>query len=103
MAKRANTYRLTLEQLTLASGLTGTEPPWQLEVSTHDELFGIIAQLRAHNPFSDPQQATEFALGLKLLSEVLLKNRSHPLVEDFWPAFQVFMKKLKSRPAQLIR
>ena len=95
MAKRANTYRLTLELRALASGEAAPPQSLELTFDNHDELFGIIDRLRQRNPFGDPAQATEFAIGLKLFSEVMLTNRSHPLFEEFLPAFRSFMSKLK--------
>lgn len=41
--------------------------------------------------------AQELALGLKLFTEVMLKNKQHPLFEDLRPAIMEFMKKLKSQ------
>lgn len=50
--------------------------------------------------FETDNQAVEFAIGLKMFSEVMLKNRNHELFTDFRPAFGEFMKKLKSQPQQ---
>lgn len=96
MEKKTNKYHLTLTLRQYANGQT--EPPQQLELDfdNHDEIFGIIERLRAKDPFGDPAQATEFALGLKLFSEVMLKNRHHPLFEELGAAFGSFMKRLKS-------
>lgn len=96
MEKKTNKYQLTLTLQERASGQT--EPPRQLELefTNHDELFGIIDRLQALDPFGNPSQATEFAIGLKLFSEVMLKNRNHPLFEELTPAFGSFMKRLKS-------
>lgn len=96
MEKKTNKYHLTLTLQERASGQT--EPPRHLEVefTNHDELFGIIDRLQALDPFGNPSQATEFAIGLKLFSEVMLKNRNHPLFEELMPAFGSFMKRLKS-------
>jgi len=33
---------------------------------------------------------------LKLFSEVMIKNRNHPLFEELLPAFKTFMEKLKA-------
>ncbi|MEN8764598.1 DUF3861 family protein, partial [Wenyingzhuangia sp.] len=41
-------------------------------------------------------QSVEFAIGLKLFSEVMLKNKDNPLFEEFRPAFSALMKKIKS-------
>lgn len=99
MEKRANKYRLTLELLSTTKGETGTQEPLQLEFDNHDEIFSIIERIKSKNIFQSKEQATEFAIGLKMFSEVMLKNRQLPLFEEFRPAFRSFMEKLKGTPA----
>ncbi|MCV9926555.1 DUF3861 domain-containing protein [Flavobacterium sp. LS1R49] len=97
MTKRTNKYKLTLEQISLAKEDTIlSQQPLELEFENHDEIFKIIEVIREKNLFEDKNQATEFAIGLKMFSEVMLKNRKHPLFGDFFPVFGDFMKKLKS-------
>ncbi len=96
MAKRTNKYRLTLEQVSLAKEEGVVQPPMHLEFENHDDIFGIIKILNEKNPFGGVNQSTEFAIGLKMFSEVMLKNKAHPLFEEFFPAMGAFMKKLKS-------
>ncbi|MCC9137545.1 DUF3861 domain-containing protein [Pontibacter silvestris] len=69
---------------------------YSLRSFDHDEIFSIVDRIREKDPFCDKEQATEFALGLKIFSEVMIKNRNHPLFEELKPAFQSFMKRLKS-------
>ena len=96
MNKRAYRYRLRLEQL------AGTQPdspkhePVELDFENHDDIFSIIERLRERNLFEEPGQSTEFAIGLKLFSEVMIKNRQHPLFEELAPAFKAFMQRLKA-------
>ncbi|RYF59568.1 MAG: DUF3861 family protein [Cytophagaceae bacterium] len=96
MEKKTNKYQLTLTLQQYANG--ESEPPKHLalEFINHDEIFGIIERLQAVDPFDDSAQATEFAIGLKLFSEVMVKNRNNPLFEELMPAFSSFMKRLKS-------
>jgi len=96
MTKQTNKYKLTLEQISLMKEDIAFSEPLQLEFENHDEIFKIIDIMREKNLFGDKNQSTEFAIGLKMFSEVLLKNRNHPLVKDFFPSFGDFMKKLKS-------
>lgn len=96
MEKRTNKYRLTLEQVSLAKEETPLQSPLNLEFENHDEIFSIIEKINAKNLFNDAQEGTEFALGLKLFSEVMIKNRKNPLFDEFSPAFAAFMKRLKS-------
>ncbi|PTQ98196.1 uncharacterized protein DUF3861 [Mucilaginibacter yixingensis] len=96
MEKKTNKYHLTLQLTSYADG--STEPARQLELDfdNHDEVFGIIERIKEKNPFGNEEQAAQFALGLKLFSEVKLKNRQHPLFEELNAVFPAFMKKLKS-------
>lgn len=96
MTKRTNKYKLTLEQVALVKEDTIFSKPLLLEFENHDEIFKIIAIMRDKNLFGDENQSVEFAIGLKMFSEVLLKNKNHPVVKDFFPSFGDFMKKLKS-------
>ncbi|KIC03085.1 hypothetical protein OA88_05475 [Flavobacterium sp. JRM] len=97
MTKRANKYKLTLKQVSLMNEETILSEPLSLEFENHDEIFTIIEKIKEKKLFEDENQSTEFAIGLKMFSEVMLKNRKHPLFEDFFPAFGEFMKKLKSQ------
>lgn len=96
MEKKTNKYHLELTSVEYTDG--GTEPTRKLalDFENHDEIFGIIERIRTKDPFGDPAQAEEFALGLKLFSEVMIRNRKHPLFEELGSVFPVFMKKLKS-------
>jgi hypothetical protein len=96
MEKRTNKYHLTLTLQQYANGDTTPEKQLELDFDNHDEIFGIIERITAKNPFGDAQQAAQFALGLKLFSEVKLKNRNHPLFEELDSVFPAFMKKLKN-------
>ncbi|MFC6857834.1 DUF3861 domain-containing protein [Zunongwangia sp. SCSIO 43204] len=95
MAKKANVYRLKLETVsTLKEDVKHQNI--EFEFGNHDEIFGIIDAVKSKELFETEAEATEFALGLKLFSEVMLKNKKHPLFEEFQPEFVKFMKKLKA-------
>lgn len=96
MATKANKYNLVLTQISYANGEPGDKTPMDITFENHDEIFGIIERIKQKDPFHNPAQAAEFALGLKLFSEVMLKNRENPLFSDLLPAFKPFMLKLKS-------
>ena len=99
MEKRAHQYKLTLKYLKDSKGESISAAPIELTFNNHDDIFSIIERQKNKNLFGDKQQATEFAIGLKLFSEVMLKNRKDPLFEELAPAFGAFMKKLKAIPA----
>jgi hypothetical protein len=98
MEKRAHQYKLTLEYLKDAKGEAMHAAPVELAFQNHDDIFSIIERLHAKDFFGDKNQSTEFAIGLKLFGEVMLRNRNHPLFEDLAPVWGSFMKKLKGAP-----
>lgn len=62
----------------------------------HDNIFKIIDALQDKDHFNDMGQSTEFAIGLKMMTEVMLRNKDNALFEEFLPAIKDFMKKLKA-------
>ena len=96
MEKKTNKYHLTLKLQQYANGDTAPEKQFEFGFDNHDEVFSIIERIQEKDPFNDVEQAAQFALGLKLFSEVMLKNRQHQLFEELGAIFPVFMKKLKS-------
>jgi len=96
MQKKTNKYHLTLTLQQYADGQSEPSRQLELDFTNHDEIFGIIERLQTTNPFVDSSQATEFAIGLKLFSEVMLRNRNNPLFEELLPVFGSFMKRLKN-------
>jgi hypothetical protein len=98
MEKRAHQYKLTLTYLKNVRGEPVNLEPLEVIFENHDDIFSVIERQRAKGLFGNEQQATEFAIGLKLFSEVMLKNRKDPLFQELAPAFSEFMKKLKAMP-----
>lgn len=96
MEKRSNKYYLTLSLKQYANGDTRPAKELGIEFDNHDEIFNIIEKIKEKNIFESDSEATQFALGLKLFSEIKLKHRNNPLFEELNDVFPVFMKKLKS-------
>jgi hypothetical protein len=95
MDKKTNKYTLTLKLDQYANGNSEPAKALELQFENHDELFEIIDRMKAKNLFATEEEATEFAIGLKLFSEVMLRNRKHPVFEDLHVGFSLFMKNLK--------
>jgi hypothetical protein len=95
MDKKTNKYTLTLKLDQYANGNSEPAKVLELQFENHDELFEIIDRMKAKNLFATEEEATEFAIGLKLFSEVMLRNRKHPVFEDLQAGFSLFMKNLK--------
>lgn len=94
--KRNNKYKILLKEVELKGGFRG-EKKVEFELENHDNLFDIIDKIQEKNIFGDKGQSLEFALGIKLFSEVMLKNKDNSLFEELKPAFVSFMKKLKGK------
>ena len=87
-------YRITIEPIAPAA-----PPPLQFQVDAHDEILALVERSRQRGD-SPADTAAAFIVGLKLLGEVMLKNRSHPLFEEFGPQFGQFMQRLKGRKSE---
>lgn len=92
--KKAHHYKLHLQSVDESQ--EAAPEVLELQFGNHDDLFDVIRRVQEKGLFANNEQAAEFALGLKLFSEVMLKNRGLPIFEEFSPAFQTFMKRLKS-------
>lgn len=95
MEKKENRYHLRLDQI---GAKTDTFAPASLEFdfSNHDDVLHIVQLMQTKPLFTDAEEAAQFAVGLKLFSEVMLKHRADPLFEELAQAFGPFMKKLKA-------
>lgn len=96
MEKKVNKYKLTLEQISVRKEDVILSEPITLEFENHDEIFKIVEFMREKDLFGNENQSVEFAVGLKMFSEVMIKNKTNPLFKELLPAFIEFMKKLKS-------
>lgn len=95
MEKKNNKYNLVLRELSLKNGSEGSKT-LQFDFENHDDLFQIFEVIKSKKIFDNQETAHEFALGLKLFTEVIIKNKQHHLFEELRPAIMEFMKKLKS-------
>ena len=90
-------YRITVEHLSTPDGQAVDVPgTLQFECGAHDDILALVQRSRQRGDF-DADTAAAFTVGLKLLGEVILKNRKHPFFEELGPQFGQFMKRLKSQ------
>jgi len=95
MEKRNNKYNIVLKEVALKDGTT-PEKSISFDFENHDNLFDIIEKIKAKALF-DENASVEFAVGLKLFTEVMLTHKQHELFEELRPAIMEFMKKLKGK------
>lgn len=91
---KAHRYRITVEHVAAPQG-EPFDSPLVFETTNHDDLFVIVERMRA-NPVVPEQDAESLAIGLKLLSEIVLKHRKAPLFAPLYAALGAFIGKLKS-------
>ena len=94
MNAKYNQYKITLAH-TRNPKDEELQQPVDVEFDNHDNIFNIIKIMQERDLFNDANQSAEFAIGLKLFSEVMLRNKDNALFEEFLPAFKDYMKKLK--------
>ncbi len=86
--------KIVLEKIALKNG-TQSDKLILFEFENHDNIFDIIKKIKQKNIFNNKDHGIEFAVGLKLFSEIMLRYRYNPLFDELKPAFGEFMKKLK--------
>jgi len=96
MNPKYNHYKVTLEHLQNPKEELPLHDAVEVVFDNHDDIFAIIGKLQEKDLFGNKGQTAEFAIGLKMFSEVMLRNKDNPLFERLHPAFRDFMKKLKS-------
>lgn len=94
--KRGFKYKILLQEIETKEG-TKSDRQVQFDFSNHDDILQIIAQTQNQDRFKEKGDNQEFVLGLKLFSEVMLRNKENELFADFLPEFAQFMKKLKGK------
>ena len=95
--------RITVENVTADQSSDGIAlPRLQFGVEAHDEVLTLVELSRQRGDF-DADTAAAFTVGLKLLGGVMLKNRNHPLFDEFGPQFGQFMKRLKGAAERRLR
>lgn len=71
--------------------------PIEFLFQNHDDVFNIVDVLTEKDLFEDKSQTVQFAIGLKLFGDVMMKNKDHELFSEMRPVFIEFMKKLKGK------
>lgn len=89
-------FRITVEHTADANGNPVESAPLQFNAPNHDNILDIVARIAQREDFT-PEMAARFAVGLKLMGEVMLENRDHPLFAQLKPHFMEMMKIVKGK------
>ena len=89
-------FRLTLEHLADQDGQPVADEPLVFQAPNHDNIFDIVKLTEQREGFT-PEMAQRFAVGLKLMGEVMLENKDNPLFAELKPHFMEMMKVIKGK------
>lgn len=92
---KSNLYKCTVEQLQDSNGNDVTISPLVFEAHSHEDIFKI-AEMMQKKVDLDGADATAFAVGLKLFTSVIMKNKDHERIKQLMPSFKDLMKTLKN-------
>ncbi|GLS84469.1 DUF3861 domain-containing protein [Paraferrimonas haliotis] len=92
---KGHKYQFTIEHLEDNKGNAIAASPLSFELRNNEDLFHIVSQMKGKLELSD-DEATEFAIGLKLFGQVLINHRNHPTFKALKPHFTEFMKAVKN-------
>jgi hypothetical protein len=85
-------YRITVEML---SPEPATSAPLQFETENHDDIIAIANRMNGRFDL-DEESAKSMAIGMKLFSEIVLKNRAREPFSTIRPALAEFIKAMKA-------
>ena len=89
-------FRITVEHTADSDGNPVQREPLCFDAPNHDDILRIV-EITAQREGFTPEMAQRFAVGLKLMGEVMLENRSHPLFVQLKPHFMEMMKIIKGK------
>ncbi|MDR2212206.1 MAG: DUF3861 domain-containing protein [Pseudomonadales bacterium] len=93
---KGHLYQITVAHVEDPKGNPVHKAPLSFAVKNHDDLFDIVAKVKAKHLFEE-QEAEAFAIGLKLFREVMLRHRGSEVFAKLNPHFSEFMKEFKQR------
>lgn len=95
------TYSIALTPLSDHHGRATPGNSYTFETTNHDNILHIIERARC-GEYLPEKDVAAFCVGLKLLSEVVMTNRSEPVFAEFYPALGKFIRGIKSLPPKQV-
>ena len=103
MASTGYTYEVSLNLVRGRDGQPPREPAaLSFEHVNHDDIIVIVERMQGNSGLA-PDAAAAVAVGLKLLGEVMLRQKNNALFDPLRGAMREFIGKLKSLPATRAR
>ncbi|ALK10582.1 DUF3861 domain-containing protein [Blastochloris viridis] len=89
-------YRITVTPTGVPEDGMALRLPFSFDATNHDDIIGLIERARAASGLS-PDAAASMVVGLKLLSEVMLREKANPLFDPLRGGVKEFIGALKER------
>ncbi|MBQ6657215.1 MAG: DUF3861 domain-containing protein [Ottowia sp.] len=89
-------YRITVEHLADKEGAPAQEAPIVFEAPSHDDIAQTVQRAQQGQGL-DEVTAQRMTVGLKLLGEVILENRSNAFFDALGTHFREIMKTVKGK------
>lgn len=95
MAQRGYGYRVTVEPTSTPEAGAPVRPPLTFEATNHDDILAIVERVRTNAGLSS-DDAASVAVGLKLLSEIMLRQKTNALFDPLRGGVREFIAGLKA-------
>jgi hypothetical protein len=95
MTKRHYSYRITVTPTGAPDEGASLRPPFSFDATNHDDIIAIVERARANTGLG-PDDAASVAVGLKLLGEVMLREKENPLFDPLRGGIRDFIGNLKA-------
>lgn len=94
--KHRHHYRITIESFGETQDAGHSAAALAFDVRHHDDILDIAERVRSGTALP-ADDANALAVGLKLLTGIMLAHRQDPLFSEIQPAMRTFIGNLKSR------
>ena len=95
MSNRQYSYRIKVTPTGTPSEGAPLRPPFSFEATNHDDILALVERARATTGLT-PDDAASMVIGLKLLGEVMLREKGNPLFDPLRGGMRDFIGNLKA-------
>ena len=95
MSNRHYSYRITVTPTATPNEGAPSRPPFSFEATNHDDILALVERARASIGLT-PDDAASMVVGLKLLGEVMLREKNNPLFDPLRGGMRDFIGNLKA-------
>ena len=95
LTNRHYSYRITVAPTGVPSKDTALRPRFSFEATNHDDILALVERAQASTGLT-PDDAASMAVGLKLLGEVMLREKNNPLFDPLRSGMRDFIGGLKA-------